>query len=212
MINRLIMCFIVGLLTANIEAARTSPAENNKSYHLIYLDISRSTDRKNLTVKLLDLLDDIIKRNDDFLLYLSNGYKPEVLNSGSGQKLHTDNIVSLLQTLNTSPPILKFDIDSILNIWDKNDIIIYGKDGKVNLNYKSVNFHYFISSDMYKLDEDELIDQFLLVKDLTKKNVDAQRIIIELLFSKDDSRPFIERKNQLTNSNFTEYKYLFTSY
>ena len=97
----------------------------NKNYHLIYLDISHSKNRQKLTAKLLNLLDDIIKQDDVFLLYLSNGYRPDVINSRSSQKKETERFASLLQTLNTSPPILSFDKDSILNIWDKNYIVTY---------------------------------------------------------------------------------------
>jgi len=212
MTQKLFISILILILNKNISLSDPIKMENNKNYHLIYLDISRTADRKDLTVKLLGLLDDIIKKNDDFLLFLSNGYKPEILSSGSMQKLQSDNILSLLQTMNTSSPFLMFDKDSILNIWDKNDIIYYSKEGDVKLNYRSLYFHYFVSSDLFKLDEYELIDHFLLVKDLTKKHIDSKRIIIELFYSKDDSTPFLNRKTQIENRNTTGYSYLFTSY
>ena len=211
MTDKLFICSLVCILNINIALSKSSTAENDKCYHLIYLDISRSVDRKNLTDKLLSLLDEILKKNDDFLLYLSNGYKPEIISSSTSQKRQIDKIVSLLQTLNIDPPILMFDKDSILNIWDKNDVVNYSKDGKVNLNYNFLYFHYFVSSDLFKLD-DELIDRFLLMKDLTKKHIDTKKIIIELLFNKNDSVPFMDRKTHLENINNTGYKYLFTSY
>jgi hypothetical protein len=212
MTRNLIVYALLLILNSTISVSKAIQAENIKSYHFIYLDISLSTDRKNLTDKLLELLDNISKRNDDYLLYLSNGYKPEILSSGNSQKRQIDKIVSLLQTLNSSPPILMFDKDSILNIWDKNDIVNYSKDGEVKLNYKNLYFHYFVSSELFKLDEDELIDRFLLVKDLTKKHIDTKKIIIEILYSKVGSGLFVDRETQLKNSNNTGYKYLFTSY
>lgn len=212
MIQKLFITILILILNINISLSDPILTENNINYHFIYLDISRSSDRKDLTVKLLSLIDDIINKNDDFLLFLSNGYKPEILSSGSMQKLQSNKIISLLQTMNTSSPFLMFDKDSILNIWDKKDIIYYSKGGDVKLNYKSLYFHYFVSSDLFKLDEYELIDHFLLVKDLTKKHIDTKRIIIELLYSKDDSTTFLDRETQIEKRNTTGYSYLFTSY
>jgi hypothetical protein len=211
--KRILTLFLLTTIVSTTPGlSKVTSSDNNKNYHLIYLDISHSKNRQELTAKLLSLLDDIIKKDDVFLLYLSNGYRPEIINSLGSQKQETERITSLLQTLNTSPPILRFDKDSILNIWDKNDIVTYNKDGKVSINFRTLNFHYFISSDLFKLEEDELIERFLLVKDLTKRYFDTHKIIIELVYDKDGSEPFIYRKDQLTRINNTGYRYLFTSY
>jgi hypothetical protein len=186
--------------------------KNDKSYHLIYIDISRTKERKDLTDRLISLINEIRVSGDDFLVYLSNGYKPEILYSQEIQDNQIENLASILQTLNTSSPILMFDKDSLLSIWDENDIIGIDDRGTLELLYKSVNFRFFISSELFKVQENELIDRFLLIKNLTKKHIDPKRINIDILFSKNDSEAFVEREHQLAEKNWTGYNYLFTQY
>jgi hypothetical protein len=200
------------ILKVNILLPQVYNSLYNKDYHLIYVDISKTNERQNLTVKIVALLDEINSREDAFLLYLSNGYKPEIISSQNNLKQQKENLVSALQVLNTGSPIISFDKDSIMNIWDKNDIIEISADGKIRLRYKSIYIHYFISSDLLKLEEEEIVDRFLLVKDLTKNYIDPYKICVEFLFQKGDSEGFLQRKQQLDKSNKTGYKYLFTSY
>ena len=146
------------------------------------------------------------------MIYLSNGYKPEILHSHDIQNIHVQNLASSLQTLNTSSPVIMFDKDTILSIWDKNDIISIKNNGNLELKYKSVYLHFFISSELFRIQEIELIDRFLLIKNLTKKHIDPTKINIDLLFGRNDSEAFIERKNQLAKNNWTGYNYSFTPY
>jgi len=184
----------------------------NKNYHLIYLDISHTKDRKDLTHKMVTLISEIRKTRDDFHIFLSNGYRPEIIYSQEIENTQIENLASLLQTLNTSSPILMFDKDTILNIWDRNDIVTLNKQGQVELLYESVYFHFMVSSELLKVQEVELIDRFLLVKNLTKKHIDPKRIIIDLIYSRNDAEAFLERKNQLADFNWTGYNYSFTQY
>lgn len=184
----------------------------NKDYHLIYIDISRCQDRQNFTYDLRQLLDSILLRKDDFLIFLSNGYQPEILSSDKYDKQQKDNLISLLQTLNTSPPVLRFDKDTIFKIWDIHDIKNVTIDNQTILLYKNICFHYFISADFLKLEETEIVDWFLLIKDLTKKHIDTRRIIIDFHFSAKESEVFLARKSQLDENNQSGYKYIFNSY
>ncbi|MBN1182527.1 MAG: hypothetical protein JXB49_09595 [Bacteroidales bacterium] len=212
MIRKLTIYVLVILFNVDSILPQDYSEKNDRSYHLIYLDISRTKERKDLTDKLISLINEVRISRDDFLVYLSNGYKPVILSSQEIQNNQIENLTSILQTLNTSSPMLMFDKDTILNIWDRNDIISVNDLGKIELRYKSVYFHFFISSELFKVQEDELIDKFLLIKNLTKKHIDANRIIIDLLFSRNDSESFLERKNQLARNNWTGYNYSFTQY
>jgi len=212
MLHKLTICVLIILFKVDTILPQNYVEKNDKSYHLLYLDISRTKERKDLTNKLINLINEIRNSNDDYLVYLSNGYKPEILYSQDIQNDKLENLASLLQTLNTSSAMLMFDKDTILKIWDRNDIITINHLGKLELKYKNVFFHFFIPSELFKVQEDELINRFLLVKNLTKKHIDTKRVIIDLLFRKNDSEAFLERKNQLANNNWTGYNYSFTQY
>lgn len=212
MIRELTFFILFILYALDIALPQSYIDRTSKSYHLVFLDISRTKERNNLTDKMVSLINEIRNSKDDFLIYLSNGYKPEILYSQTIDNKQIENMASLLQTLNTSSPILMFDKDTILNIWDKNDIITVNDEGKVELLYKSVYFHFFLSSELFRVQEIELIDRFLLIKNLTRKHIDAKRIIIDLLFSSKDSEAFLERKNQLIKNNRTGYNYSFNQY
>lgn len=212
MLRNLSACILVILSTLDMVFPQKIMDRTNKNYHLIYLDISHTKDRKDLTHKMVTLISEIRKTRDDFHIFLSNGYKPEIIYSQVIDNKRIEELASLLQTLNTSSPILMFDKDTILDIWDRNDIITVNKQGKIELLYESVFFHFLISSDLLKVQEVELIDRFLLVKNLTRRHIDPERIIIDLIFSRNDSEAFIERKKQLEDNNWTGYQYLFTQY
>lgn len=212
MIHKFIVCVLVVLFNMDAILPQTNYEKNNKSYHLVYIDVSRSKERKDLTDRLIKLIDEIRTGKDDFLIYLSNGYKPEILHSHDIQNIHIQNLASSLQTLNTSSPVIMFDKDTILSIWDKNDIISIKNNGNLELKYKSIYLHFFISSELFRIQEIELIDRFLLIKNLTKKHIDPTKINIDLLFGRNDSEAFIERKNQLAKNNWTGYNYSFTPY
>lgn len=212
MLRDLSACILVILSTLDIALPQTFMDKTNRNYHLVYLDISRTMERKDLTHKMVTLINEIKNNKDDFHIFLSNGYKPEIIYSQVIDNKRIEELASLLQTLNTSSPILMFDKDTILDIWDRNDIITVNKQGKIELLYESVFFHFLISSDLLKVQEVELIDRFLLVKNLTRRHIDPERIIIDLIFSRNDSEAFIERKKQLEDNNWTGYQYLFTQY
>jgi len=72
--------------------------------------------------------------------------------------------------------------------------------------------HYYVSSNLFGLDEEELVNRLLLVKDVTRKHIDPKRVIIEFHYRSDDAKKFLERQDQLSKSNPSGYKYVFTSY
>mgnify|MGYP006911567092 CR=1 FL=1 len=212
MVHKLAICTLIVLLCGNTSFSQPDSEKNERSYHLLYIDISRTKERKDLTDKLISLINELRSNNDDFMVYLSNGYKPEILYSQEIKNSQIENLASLLQTLNTSSAMLMFDKDTILNIWDRNDILIIRDLGKVELLYKSIYYHLFLSPELLKIQETELVDRFLLIKNLTGKHIDPHKIIIDFVFNSNDSEAFIERKNQLAKSNWTGYNYLFTQY
>jgi hypothetical protein len=213
MINRSLTIIILCMVFFTQSAiCKKGSNKGSKNYHLIYIDISRCQDRQNFTYSLTKLLDSILLRQDDFLLYLSNGYQPEIVSSERYQKQQKDNLISLMQTLNTSPPVVRFDKDSIFRLWDIQNIKDVTPDNKTILLYKNICFHYFVSSDFFKLEEIEIVDRFLLVMDLTKIHIEPGNITIHAHFSKKDSEVFIEREAELEKYNFTDYNYIFSSY
>lgn len=191
---------------------RKNAGNGNSNYHLIYIDISRCEDRQNLTYSLTRLLDSILLTMDDFLLFLSNGHQPYVINSDTYLKEQKDYLVSILQTMNTSPPFIRFDMDSILNLWKTHDVKNITSDNQTVLLYNYILMHYFVSSDFLKLDEIEIIDKLLLINDLTKKHIDPQRIIINLHYHINDAESFLKRKSELEEINYAGYHYIFSSY
>lgn len=212
MIYKLAICTLIVLLDVNTAFPKPDSGKNERSYHLIYIDISRTKERKDLTDKIISLISEVRSNNDDFLVYLSNGYKPEILYSQDIKNGEIENLASLLQTLNTSSAILMFDKDTILNIWDRNDIVAINDLGKVELLYKSIYFHFFLSPELLKIQENELVDRFLLIKNITKKHIDPHRIFIDFLYNSNEFEAFLERKNQLAKNNWTGYNYMFTQY
>ena len=123
-----------------------------------------------------------------------------------------DNIIEFLQFSNPSPPLVRFDKDSILKIWDSFDIKEIAPDNKTYLKYNNLFMHYYVSSNLFGLDEEELVNRLLLVKDVTRKHIDPKRVIIEFHYRSDDAKKFLERQDQLSKSNPSGYKYVFTSY
>lgn len=212
--NKNTLAFLMFLsLNAGLLFSQDVPSSGHASdYHLIYLDICQSKERKNLTNKVLDLLNVINGKKDEYLLYISNGYKPVLINSLSQKDGQIEDLVQFLQTMNTSYPLLMFDKDSILNIWDKKDIISLDRSGEISLLYKNIYFHYFVSSELFRTEEKELIDNFLMIKDLTRNYIDTKRIKVEVFHNKDDVAFFLERRKELAKSNFTGYEYTFSSY
>ena len=66
MIHRFIVCVLVVLFNMDAILPQTNDEKNNKSYHLVYIDVSRSKERKDLTDRLIKLIDEIRTGKDDF--------------------------------------------------------------------------------------------------------------------------------------------------
>jgi len=209
--------YIVGtalftLLLCSYSFAQNSMSRYNKDYHLIFIDLSQSKDRQSLTREVSELIDSIKESKDDFLLYLSNGDHPEMIGTAVGSTDIRD-ILSSLQTLNTSTPKADFDRDSILNMWGRNDLIGYDIENSASLNYNNIHLHYFISSVFFDLSENEIIYRMLLIKDLTKAHIiDPKRININIYFDGREADYFRECKERINTENFYGYEYGFNSY
>ena len=212
MVSRVLICCFV-LLYSTVLFSQTGREEDMKNYHFIYLDISDNKNRASLTNSIIELLEKIARDDDFFIMYASNGYLPKVFKASHDFNMkERDNIIEFLQFSNPSPPLVRFDKDSILKIWDSFDIKEIAPDNKTYLKYNNLFMHYYVSSNLFGLDEEELVNRLLLVKDVTRKHIDTKRVIIEFHYRSDDAKKFLERQNQLSKSNPSGYKYVFTSY
>ena len=212
MIIRALICCLM-LLNCELTMSQTRKDVSLTNYHFIYLDISHNKHRESLTNSIIGLLERITKDNDFFIVYASNGYLPKVFKASHDFTMKDRvDLIEFLQFSNPSPPLVKFDTDSILKIWDTADIKRVASDGKTYLESSNLFLHYFVSSDLFGLDEEELVNRLLLVKDITRKHIDPKRVIIEFHYRSDDAKMFLERQDQLSKSNPSGYQYVFTSY
>lgn len=208
-----ILLFLLIPLNAGVAISQDRKVNSEHNYHLIYLDISENRNRQNLTTATLGLLDDVLQSGDVFHLFFSNGHLPEIFQSGKNfTAKDRDRLVELLQHAIPSPPNINFDKDNLLNIWDSTDIKGITADNRTLLLYERLYLHYFISSGLFRLQEEELVDRLLLVKDLTRKHIDPGKIYIKFYFDNEFKESFLRRQKQIFESNPAGYNYEFISY
>jgi hypothetical protein len=197
------------LLFIGAGAQNNSKYPYSNSYHFIYVDLYGGESKVDVKNKIEELLNNIQKSRDSFLLYISNGENAIIITDyRSINKDLYNNIIAIYAAL----PSYSFDIKNIVDIWNKNDFM-FTNNGKQSFKYSHIYFHYFISISTLKNYHDYVIDRLLKVNNISGNFSNTKDVIVNIYRNPNwPENKFLESQKLIKTNLGDEYTINYVSY
>ncbi len=200
---RIIKLFILasGLTLLAVFSVR---AQDDSTYHFVYVDISSMPGGAKLVRRLDSLQRAFVQENARYTFFLSNLSNPEIY-SGKGD---FESWLGTVSSLEPPPTNFNSDLNLILNQLSKNEFAEISQS-EIKAQFKSVNFHFFISARDFSTQNSRyyLIDKLLMAINTNRMD---KKLQLNLFFpiketiniKKEEVISFYKRRNVKTQFQF----------
>ena len=196
--------FIILAFALSLCGVVSALAQQDSTYHFVYVDISSMPGGAKLVTRLDSLQKAFVQENARYTFFLSNLSNPE-LYSGKGD---FESWLGTVSSLEPPPTNFNADLNLILNQLSKNEFAEIDKS-EIKTQFQSVNFHFFISPRDFSTQNSRyyLIDKLLLAINSNKMD---KKPILNLCFpakeshtiKKEEVVSYYQRRNVKTQFQF----------
>lgn len=200
---RPIKYFVIAIVLFLVGGA-PAVAQQDSTYHFVYVDISSMPGGAKLVRRLDSLQKAFVQENARYTFFLSNLSNPEIY-SGNGD---FESWLGTVSSLEPPPTNFNSDLNLILNQLTKNEFADINQL-EIKTQFKSVNFHFFISARDFSTQNSRyyLIDKLLMAINSNKMD---KKLQLNLFFplketiniKKEEVISFYQRRNVKTQFQF----------
>lgn len=136
------ICLLIGVVFLSFTNVTAQSIDSD--FYFVYIAHDRATPVQRLSRLLQDLYDDAVKYGHSCVFYLANNESPYVVNINTENDNRNDfapQIIGELQSKISHGINPRFDVDSIVNLFNANDYLL----SREKLRYTSVTWRFYTS-------------------------------------------------------------------